>query len=86
MKVMESSSIVERKSGVAGVGWKKYAGYWEVRLEMTIAKKKVCYYGGTFKPRDNTPEETECARLAAVEKMKQLERQHRKPGAKRVVD
>ena len=30
-------------------------------------------YGGTFTPKDSTPEEVECARLAAAEKRRKLE-------------
>ena len=56
-------------SGVKGVFWHTRDKAWEVT--MNINGKTL--YGGTFTPKDSTPEEVECARLAAAESRRKLE-------------
>ena len=74
-KGLERSGIVKAKrvenphSGAKGVFWHTRDKAWEVT--MNINGKTL--YGGTFTPKDSTPEEVECARLAAVESRRKLE-------------
>ena len=55
-----------------GVLWYTQDKAWEVKLK--INGKTL--HGGTFKPKDSTPEEVECARLAAVESRRKLEEKY----------
>ena len=77
-KGLERSGIVKAKrvekphSGEKGVLWHTRDKAWEVK--MVINGQTL--YGGTFKPKDSTPEEVERARLVAVESCRKLEQQH----------
>ena len=77
-KGLERSGIAKAKrvekphSGVKGVLWYTRDKAWEVKLQ--INGKTL--HGGTFKPKDSTPEEVECARLAAVESRRKLEQKY----------
>ena len=57
------------QSGVKGICSHPEKKSWQV--ELTINGKR--FFGGTFKPKDSTPEEVERARLAAVESRRKLE-------------
>ena len=77
-KGLERSGIAKAKrvenpqSGVKGINWHILQKAWLVRLK--INGKQLC--GGTFKPKDSTPEEVERARLAAVESRRKLEEKY----------
>ena len=58
---------------VKGVLWHTRYKAWEVKRNMN----GQTLYGGRFKPlADSTPEEVECARLAAVESRRKLEQKY----------
>jgi len=61
-----------RTTGIRGVCWHTGKHAWEVRYN-AAGKKKA---GGTFKPKDDTAEDIERARLAAVECRRRLELEH----------
>merc|ERR1712050_90830 len=54
------------------MGWDPRQKAWKVRLGIN----DKCLRGGTFKPKDSTPEEVERARLAAVESRRELEKKY----------
>ena len=60
------------QSGVKGINWNTRQKAWKVCLK--INGKPLS--GGTFKPKDSTPEEVERARLAAVESRRKLEEKY----------
>ena len=60
------------QSGVKGICSHPQEKSWQV--ELTINGKN--FFGGTFKPKDSTPEEVESARLAAVESRRKLEEKY----------
>ena len=62
----------ERCSGIKGVSWKKDRQAWHVRIG--LGGKGLD--GGFFRAKDDSPEEVERARLAAVDKRTQLESEH----------
>ena len=68
-KDLERSGVVKAKrvenphSGAKGVFWHTRYKAWEVTMNIN----GQTLYGGRFMPKDSTPEEFECARLAAVE-------------------
>ena len=67
---------LERQSGVSGVVWQTSSRSWIARLQYTDADgKRKNIYGGIFTPKDDTPEEVERARLLAVERLRELERE-----------
>ena len=55
-----------------GVNWHTSKKAWRVALK--INGKRL--HGGTFKPKDSTPEEVERARLAALESRRKLEEKY----------
>ena len=73
-KGLERSGIAKAKrvenphSGVKGVFWPTRNKAWEV----TVNINGQTLYGGTFVPKDSTPEEVERARLLAVESRRKL--------------
>ena len=60
------------QSGVRGICSHPQEKSWQV--ELTINGKR--FFGGTFKPKDSTPEEVERARSAAVESRRKLEEKY----------
>ena len=80
-KDLESSGIVKVKrvgnpqSGAKGVLWHTRYKAWEVTMNIN----GQTLFGGRFMPKDSTPEEVECARLAAVESRRKLEQQSGAP-------
>jgi len=64
----------ERQSGQQGVHWHRTRGLWTVRM-LVRGKTKTCC---AFRPKDDTPEEIERARLAAMEWRLKLEAEHGK--------
>merc|ERR1712176_482502 len=77
-KGLERSGIAKVKrvenpqSGVKGIYWYILAKAWKVKLNIN----GKLLHGGTFKPKDSTPEEVERARLAAVESRRKLEEKY----------
>ena len=73
-KGLERSGIAKAKrvenphSGVKGVFWHTRNKAWEVTMNINGQR----LYGGTFRPKDSTPEEVERARLLAVESRRKL--------------
>ena len=67
-KGLERSGVVKAK-GVKDVFWHTRDKAWEVK--MVINGQTL--YGGTFMPKDSTPEEVERARLLAVDNRRKLE-------------
>ncbi|CAK0792227.1 unnamed protein product, partial [Prorocentrum cordatum] len=65
----------ERRSGVPGVVWKNGSKTWYVRLQKDVDGKRTTLHGGYFTPKDDTPEELERARLLAVARLRELERE-----------
>ena len=60
------------QSNVPGVNWHRPKKAWMVQLQ--VKGKRLS--GGCFKPKDSTPDEVECARLAAVESRRKLEQKY----------
>jgi len=77
-KGLERSGIAKAKreekpqSGVKGINWNSQKKGWEVQLQINGKHLR----GGTFKPKDSTPEEVERARSAAVESRRRLEEKY----------
>ena len=77
-KGQEKSGIAKAKcvenpqAGVKGINWHIRQKAWIVQLK--VKGKRLS--GGCFKPKDSTPEEVECARLAAVESRRKLEQKY----------
>ncbi|CAK0872766.1 unnamed protein product [Prorocentrum cordatum] len=66
----------ERRSGVPGVFWESSGRAWRVQLKSVSASgKQTRIQGGSFRPKDDTPEEVERARLLAVARLRELERE-----------
>jgi len=65
-------SAAKHTTGVKGVTWHKKQNAWVVRYHAAGKRQP----GGTFKAKDGTAEEIECARLAAVECRLKLELEH----------
>jgi len=63
----------ERQSGCPGVSWHRTSKRWMVRMKISGKDKTFGY----FHPKDDTPEEVERARLAAVERRREVEAEHR---------
>jgi len=60
------------QSNIRGVSWVTKNKAWKVEIR---AKGKK-FYGGSFHPKDDTPEALEQARLAAIESRRRLELEH----------
>mmetsp|Transcript_12674 Transcript_12674/g.40537 ORF Transcript_12674/g.40537 Transcript_12674/m.40537 type:complete len:467 (+) Transcript_12674:195-1595(+) len=56
--------VLKATKGKAGVSWTRASRSWRVELAVGGGKK---VQGGSFRPKDDTPEEVERARLAALE-------------------
>ncbi|CAK0822837.1 unnamed protein product [Prorocentrum cordatum] len=70
----------ERQSGVKYVNWVSKKQTWGVRYVMKNGPGKGSMKQLTFRPKDESPEEVERARLAAVEALRRLEEEDRAPG------
>ena len=68
-----------KAKGVKDVFWHTRDKAWEVK--MVIDGQTL--YGGTFTPKDSTPEEVERARLLAVDTCRKLELRCKKKASKR---
>ena len=69
---VKAGSVDTPKSGVKGVKWDKRTNNWYACIQ--VNRKEIS--GGSFKPKDTTPEEVERARLAAVVCRRKLEEKH----------
>ena len=69
---VKAGSVDTPKSGVIGVKWNKRTNNWCAYIQ--VNGKEIS--GGSFKPKDTTPEEVERARLAAVVCRRKLEEKH----------
>ena len=70
--IAKAKRVENHQSGVKGINWHTSKKAWTVRLK--INGKQLC--GGTFKPKDSTPEEVERARLAALDSRRKLEEKY----------
>jgi len=69
-EAQHTSQLVEHDSGILGVTWSRFESQWHVQIALN--GKKV---NRRFRPKDDTLEEIERARLAAVQCRQDLERQ-----------
>ena len=69
---MKAKRVENPHSVVKGVLLHTRYKAWEVKMNIN----GQTLYGGRFKPKDSTPEEVECARLAAVESRRKLEQKY----------
>ena len=68
----KAERVENHQSNVPGINWHIRHKAWIVQLQ--VKGKRLS--GGCFKPKDSTPEEVECARLAAVESRRKLEQKY----------
>ncbi|CAK0861064.1 unnamed protein product [Prorocentrum cordatum] len=67
----------ERQSGVKHIHWNKNRQAWRVWYRIRNGPEKGTMKQPTFRPEDESPEEVEQARLAAVEALRRLEEEDR---------
>ena len=70
--IAKATHVDKPQSGVKGVIWHILEKAWKVILRVNGKQ----FHGGTFKPKDSTPEEVERARLAAIESRRKLEEKY----------
>ncbi|CAK0841819.1 unnamed protein product [Prorocentrum cordatum] len=63
----------ERQSGVKHISWDKCNAVWRIRYTMQSGPDQGRRKRPVFRPKDESPEEVEQARLAAVEALRRLE-------------
>jgi len=69
--VVKVARTAQRQSCSRGVSWESRGQGW--RVQMRSGGRRINFH---FRPKDNTPEEVERARLAAVERRRELEAEH----------
>ncbi|CAK0881620.1 unnamed protein product [Prorocentrum cordatum] len=70
-------SSVERQIGVKHIFWDKGSAAWRIKYQIQNGPDRGCIKQTRFRPKDESPEQVEQARLAAVEALRRLEDEDR---------
>ncbi|CAK0881611.1 unnamed protein product [Prorocentrum cordatum] len=70
-------SSVERQIGVKKICWDKGSAAWRIQYQIQNGPDRGCIKQTRFRPKDESPEQVEQARLAAVEALRRLEDEDR---------
>ena len=65
-----------KQSGIKGVRWHKQKGAWAAKVYVTKNGIKKEISGGTFKPKDGTPEVDEDAKQQAIQARAELQKKY----------